>query len=211
MRLFHRQLQHARQVRLSEDVSSSIKSNLYQPPALIPRSSSFSSRRFSLFPSLLSSQPSKNPTPAPKSSHPLSNPGPKHVDFGQETSPSQALGISLAAEVRKRAPAMTETYVAYGACDALVKECARQADYSIPQALEKRGVIPKTKDGEDLGVGSGPWYEGKLYSTFLSPPPPLLHSLHFCPPPAVASRASPPVDSALTNFSKLSTGPHSDL
>jgi cytochrome b pre-mRNA-processing protein 3 len=66
---------------------------------------------------------------------------------------------------------MTETYVAYGACDALVKECARQADYTIPQALEKRGVIPKTKDGEDLGVGSGPWYEGKLYSTFLSCPP----------------------------------------
>ncbi|MCJ1395935.1 hypothetical protein MMC18_008821 [Xylographa bjoerkii] len=65
----------------------------------------------------------------------------------------------LAQEFRKRAPETTETYVAYGVSQALVKECAKQADYSIPQAKEKGAEIPKTKDGEDLGVGTGWWYE----------------------------------------------------
>lgn len=42
----------------------------------------------------------------------------------------------------------------------------------MPQALEKRGVIPKTKDGEDLGVGSGQWYAGKyaIYALTAAPP-----------------------------------------
>ncbi|MCJ1434922.1 Protein cbp3, mitochondrial [Xylographa pallens] len=65
----------------------------------------------------------------------------------------------LAQEFRKRAPETTETYVAYGVSEALVKECARQADYSIPQAKEKGVEIPKAQDGEDLGVGTGWWYE----------------------------------------------------
>lgn len=64
---------------------------------------------------------------------------------------------------------MTETYVAYGACERLVKECARQADYTIPQAREKDVEIPKTKDGEDLGVGTGWWFESSfsLEATFV--------------------------------------------
>lgn len=78
------------------------------------------------------------------------------------------MGHALAARVRKLASATTETYIAYGACDVLVKECARQADYTIPQALEKKCVIPKTKDGEDLGVGSGRWYEGNYTPSALT-------------------------------------------
>ena len=66
----------------------------------------------------------------------------------------------LAQEFRKRAPETTETYVAYGVSEALVKECAKQADYSIPRAKEKGMEAPKTKDGEDLGIGTGWWYEG---------------------------------------------------
>ena len=66
---------------------------------------------------------------------------------------------SIAKELRKRATATTETYVAYGACENLVKECARQASYNIPQAQKKNVDIPKTKDGEDLGVGAGWWYD----------------------------------------------------
>ena len=54
---------------------------------------------------------------------------------------------------------MTETYVAYGACETLVNECARLADYSVPQAQEKDGVVPKTSQGEDVGIGTGWWYE----------------------------------------------------
>jgi len=65
----------------------------------------------------------------------------------------------LAQEFRKRAPETTETYVAYGVSEALVKECAQQANYSIPQAKEKGLEITQTKDGEDLGVGTGWWYE----------------------------------------------------
>ena len=66
----------------------------------------------------------------------------------------------VAAEARRLLPSITETYVAYGITEKLVKECSRQAAYSIPQRNEKDGIIPKTKDGEDLGVGSGWWYEG---------------------------------------------------
>lgn len=75
-----------------------------------------------------------------------------------ESSPT----YNLAKAVRQRASAVTETYVAYGACESLVKECAAKADYSIPQSREKGAVIPKTEDGEDLGVGKGWWYEGIL-------------------------------------------------
>lgn len=68
----------------------------------------------------------------------------------------------VAEKVRKTAPVTTETYIAYGVCASLVKECARQADYNIPQAEQKdRSEIPKSKNGEDLGVGKGWWYEGK--------------------------------------------------
>lgn len=67
----------------------------------------------------------------------------------------------LAAEARKRLPSVTETYVAYGVTEKLIKECGRQAAYSIPQRNEKDASIPKTKDGEDLGVGNGWWYESK--------------------------------------------------
>ena len=73
-----------------------------------------------------------------------------------QTSPTR----KLAQEFRKRAPETTETYVAYGVSEALVKECAKQADYSIPQAKEKGVEIPKTQGGEDLGAGTGWWYEG---------------------------------------------------
>ena len=68
---------------------------------------------------------------------------------------------TIAKELRKRASNTTETYVAYGICEKLVRECARQADYTIPQAHDKNAEVPKTKDDEDLGVGTGWWYESK--------------------------------------------------
>ncbi|KAL8686185.1 MAG: hypothetical protein Q9218_007290, partial [Villophora microphyllina] len=67
--------------------------------------------------------------------------------------------VKLAAEVRKLAPSITEPYVAYSVCEKLIKTCASQANYSVPQRYEKDGVIPKTASGEDLGVGKGWWYE----------------------------------------------------
>ena len=59
-------------------------------------------------------------------------------------------------------PSVTETYIAYGSCEKLVKESARPAAYIIPQAKEKDFSIPKTKEGEDLGVGEGWWYESEM-------------------------------------------------
>ena len=77
---------------------------------------------------------------------------------------------SVAKELRKRASVTTETYIAYGVCEKLVKECVLQADYKIPKAQEKNTNIPKTKDGEDLGVGEGWWYQCmSLRAHLLSP------------------------------------------
>lgn len=85
---------------------------------------------------------------------------PKPPPTKTEPSDSPATpGLSIAKELRKRASSVTETYVAYGVCENLVKECARQADYTIPQAHEKNVDVPKTKGGEDLGVGTGWWFD----------------------------------------------------
>ena len=85
-------------------------------------------------------------------------------------SSSDPAGVSIAKEIRKRYSGVTETYVAYGVCENLVKECARQADYTIPQAHEKNVEIPKTKDKEDLGVGKGWWFESEQISLSCGPP-----------------------------------------
>ena len=50
-----------------------------------------------------------------------------------------------------------------------MKECARVADYKIPQAAEKDKEIPKNDKGEDLGIGDGWWYKGKSYDARTSP------------------------------------------
>ncbi|TVY46971.1 Protein CBP3, mitochondrial [Lachnellula occidentalis] len=59
------------------------------------------------------------------------------------------------------------TYSAYGATEELYKECARHADYTVPQAQDSDAETPKTEDGEDLGVGEGWWHtETGLNPTF---------------------------------------------
>jgi hypothetical protein len=65
-----------------------------------------------------------------------------------------------AAELRKVAGRSTETYTAYGVTEQLFKQCAAQANYAIPQASDSNAEMPKTADGEDLGVGSGWWHTG---------------------------------------------------
>jgi len=66
--------------------------------------------------------------------------------------------IQTAQEIKKFAGRTAETYTAYGATEIMYKECARQAEYSIPQAKDKDAEMPKTEDGEDLGVGEGWWH-----------------------------------------------------
>ena len=104
---------------------------------------------------------------SPRDLHPSSRPPPYAPPSPEELHPSNSPAPSdpietLAKRLRKKAPSVTETYVAYGACEKLVQECARQADYTIPQAREKNIDIPKSKDGEDLGVGTGWWFESTL-------------------------------------------------
>lgn len=61
--------------------------------------------------------------------------------------------------MRKSAAPVSEPYVADGATESLFKECASQADYTIPQAFERRGKIPTGEDGMHIGEGTGWWYE----------------------------------------------------
>ncbi|KAL8941836.1 MAG: hypothetical protein Q9211_001644 [Gyalolechia sp. 1 TL-2023] len=123
--------------------SSIYKTGLLSPRRPISVSASFSA---------IEAVPQISPTPAPSSK--TQPPIPQPDDY-KSLPPTN----KLAAEIRKRAPFIAETYIAYGICEKLVKECASQADYTIPQRHEKNGVIPKTADGEDLGVGTGWWYE----------------------------------------------------
>lgn len=66
----------------------------------------------------------------------------------------------IAAKLREKAPLMTETYVAYAATQQLMKECTRHADYTIPQAMEKDGEIPRDETGAHLGVSDSWWFKG---------------------------------------------------
>lgn len=109
--------------------------------------------------------------PAAKSYEPSSSPNassaPVEEDeshpYRSKTSPTK----KLAQEFRKLAPNFTETYVAYDATASLIKECARQADYTIPERMEKDVEIPRTANDEDLGVGTGWWYDS---TSFIHPP-----------------------------------------
>lgn len=60
-----------------------------------------------------------------------------------------------------------DTYTAYGMTELLYKECASQADYTIPQARDEEAEIPKDETGEDLGVGNSWWHTGELMSLHL--------------------------------------------
>ncbi|KAL9080605.1 MAG: hypothetical protein Q9157_000660 [Trypethelium eluteriae] len=82
---------------------------------------------------------------------------------------SASINSRLREEARRMTSGITREYRAYGSADQIFKLCAQQADYSIPQALEKDGVIPKTEADEDLGVGTGWWYSVPLPELGLKP------------------------------------------
>ncbi|KAI9853031.1 MAG: hypothetical protein M1838_002810 [Thelocarpon superellum] len=86
----------------------------------------------------------------------------KESDSMTARSPTTETTQRLARELRKRAGRTTETYVAYGVTERMYRECARQADYSMP-AVEKGqersgGTVPKTDAGVEVGVGESWWY-----------------------------------------------------
>jgi cytochrome b pre-mRNA-processing protein 3 len=67
----------------------------------------------------------------------------------------------MAKKIREAAPKMTETYAAYGLTEALVKECCKAGDYTVPQVFEPGAEIPTDETGAHVGVGEGWWYESK--------------------------------------------------
>ncbi len=103
----------------------------------------------------------KTKTPAPTTTQSNSDPPSKNVPINPDPASTPSTTDVLAQEFRKRASNMTETYVAYGATEQLVRECARMGQYDIPQIGTKDADnVPKTPEGEDLGVGEGWWYNG---------------------------------------------------
>ena len=104
---------------------------------------------------------------------------------------------TIAKELRKRATNTTETYVAYGVCEKLVRECARQADYTIPKAHDKNAEVPKTKDGEDLGVGTGWWYESK--HAFSTPLAASFKNIYILIPPTTSPQPHPNLHNLVPN------------
>ncbi|KAI9693559.1 MAG: Protein cbp3, mitochondrial [Bogoriella megaspora] len=99
------------------------------------------------------SVPNSSPEPPPA---PTSSDGPSTAAMQEqirESIPSSSFKSRIESGLKKTS--IAQTYAAYGSAEMLYKICAAQADYSIPQALEKDGVVPKSKDGEDLGVELG--------------------------------------------------------
>lgn len=66
---------------------------------------------------------------------------------------------TLTQKLHERAPAVVETYMAYGATGELAKECARPGDYQIPQSLIKGAEIPVDENGTHIGEAEGWWFE----------------------------------------------------
>ncbi|KAL3419105.1 hypothetical protein PVAG01_09327 [Phlyctema vagabunda] len=109
----------------------------------------------------------------------LRDPDAKKKSSTSSTTPEQAetnassakskvpLRLKAAQEIQKSTGASAETYTSYGSTEILYKECAKQATYSIPQAKDEDAEMPKTEDGEDLGIGEGWWLtEAGLKPTF---------------------------------------------
>ncbi|RDL38181.1 Uncharacterized protein BP5553_05614 [Venustampulla echinocandica] len=91
---------------------------------------------------------------APRTSIPPVTPG------GAEGA-AQGPNLSPAEEAAKASliGGIKESYTAYGATEALFKQCSTFADYTVPQAAEPDAEIPRTEDGSHLGVGGGWWHD----------------------------------------------------
>ncbi|KAF2138230.1 uncharacterized protein K452DRAFT_256336 [Aplosporella prunicola CBS 121167] len=108
---------------------------------------------------VLASQPYIEAQPAregPAAVPDTSSPPPPTTTASQKL-PRKAVSNVVAEQLRQRAGASTETYVAYGATELLFRECAAQAAYRVERDAD--GEAPKTAKGEDLGVGEGAWYQ----------------------------------------------------
>jgi cytochrome b pre-mRNA-processing protein 3 len=46
------------------------------------------------------------------------------------------------------------------ATEDIYKACAKEATYTISEADKKNGTVPKTEEGEEIGIGKGSWHKG---------------------------------------------------
>ncbi|KAI5291474.1 Protein cbp3, mitochondrial, partial [Ascosphaera atra] len=65
---------------------------------------------------------------------------------------------AIAKTIKEYASKTTDQYVTYGVTEKLFATCSAQAEYTIPQASRGEEAM-KLPSGEDLGVGTGWWYE----------------------------------------------------
>lgn len=58
----------------------------------------------------------------------------------------------------------TQPYAIFGATDLIYKACSAPANYIISPELRKTDDVPKTEDGEEIGVGGGVWHDGSFFA-----------------------------------------------
>jgi cytochrome b pre-mRNA-processing protein 3 len=46
------------------------------------------------------------------------------------------------------------------ATEDIYKACAKEATYTISEADKKNGTVPKTEEGEEIGIAKGSWHKG---------------------------------------------------
>ncbi|RDW59686.1 hypothetical protein BP6252_12773 [Coleophoma cylindrospora] len=98
------------------------------------------------------------PDPSAKKRGANQSGAPERTEGASKVGADPALNFKAAKELRRVAGKSMETYSAYGSTQHLYRMCSAQADYSIPQAQDEDAEMPKTEDGEDLGVGDGWWH-----------------------------------------------------
>lgn len=88
------------------------------------------------------------------------DPDPGHVSTGSAVK-------NIAVGLPKFAPQLGSQYLLTNQLDKLYKVCAAPAAYSIPEEQRLKDEVPKTEDGEELGIPEGQWLH--TFSSSLSP------------------------------------------
>ena len=84
-----------------------------------------------------------------------------------KSEPAEPLKATATAKsTPKRIPEDSSEYkdstFAIAQTEILFKACATRADYYVPQAFAKGKDTPKTADGQEIGEGTGWWYESRF-------------------------------------------------
>ncbi|KAL9109048.1 MAG: hypothetical protein Q9227_006288 [Pyrenula ochraceoflavens] len=110
---------------------------------------------------------------SPKSSSPsrvLSRNPPPDPTEPQQVEPSQFISSSLAQKLRDTAFRTTEAYVAFSVCTSLFAIASTQAPYKIAQhkgIYNTSDTVPKTAEGEDIGVSDSTYPGTKFWHEYL--------------------------------------------